>query len=341
MEDYLRRGKGRWQSLVPDRHYDREPDRRCPILGGRLGPCALCDDPDPCGQDNAIRLFPSQHDDQKRVLPPFFLECHGGETHQRNAHHSVFGLQVSGKRLRHMDFRPCARPQHIHRLRHGARSQCCRPRHGMGGRGHVQFRRTGERRVCHGAVPKHGCPADGSDALQPGHDLQGFCRQFFMGHELHEAGRPVWLHPASIGKAALAEKRCSGVHRIYRQQRHTRLHDPRGRAPCRGHRLAGRGNGHQRRDHCKQLDHLQQQGTAGHARRPVSGGRRPRAEAPGQPLRLVCHSGGSRGCARRDRPDFGRAALAHTGTAGRQECLHQRCADLAQLPGKYIHCGRY
>ena len=49
----------------------------------------------------------------------------------------------------------------------------------------------------------------------------------------------------------------------------------------------------------------------------------------------------SRGCARRDRPDFGRAALAHSGTAGRQECLHQRCADLARLPGKYIHCRRY
>lgn len=56
---------------------------------------------------------------------------------------------------------------------------------------------------------------------------------------------------------------------------------------------------------------------------------------------VVCHSGGSRGCARRDRPDFGRAALPHTGTARRQECHHQRCADLARLPGKYIHCGRY
>ena len=260
MEKHFRRyipQQGGKPPRVFDRHHHRKCCGLCTFLGGRLGPCALCDDPDPCGQDNAIRLFPSQHDDQKRVLPPFFLECHGGKTHQRDAYHSVFGLQVSGKRLRHMDFRPCARPQHIHRLRHGARSQCCRPRHGMGGRGHVQFRRTGERRVCHGAVPKHGCPADRSDALQPGHDLQGFCRQFFMGHELHEAGRPVWLHPASIGKAALEEKRCSGVHGICHQQRHTRLHDPRGCASRRGHRLAGRGNGHKRRDHCKQLDHLQ------------------------------------------------------------------------------------
>ena len=63
------RGAG---NLVPDRHYDREPDRLRPILGERLGPFALCDDPDPCGQDNAIRLFPSQHDDQKKGFTTVF-----------------------------------------------------------------------------------------------------------------------------------------------------------------------------------------------------------------------------------------------------------------------------
>ena len=310
-------------------------------MGGRLGPCALCDDPDPCGQDNAIRLFPSQHDDQKRVLPPFFLECHGGEACQRDAHCGVHRFQVPGQRRQCMDVRPRARVQHIHRLRHGARSQCRRPRHGMGGRGHVQFRRAGKRRIRHGPISKHDRPPDGSDPFQPGHCVQRLCRQLFMGTELHAPGRPVRLHPAGIGKAPLAEKRRCVIHGVCHQQCHTRLHGPRGRAPRRGHRLAGRGNGHKRRDHYRQLDHLQQQRTACRACRPVSGGRRTRAQAPGQPLRLVCHSRGSRGCARRDRPDFGRAALPYAGAAGRQERHHQRCADLARLPGKYIHCGRY